>query len=44
MFVVNDAATGISRGGVLTTYNTEYTVQASKKEVGAYVDWYHVAA
>lgn len=43
MFVVNDAAEGISRGGVLTTYNTEYTVQAHKKEVGAYVDWYHVA-
>lgn len=44
LFVVNDAAVGIARGGVLTTYNTEYTVQAHKKEVGAYVDWYHVSA
>lgn len=44
MFIVNDAAMGIARGGVLTDYNTEYTVQAHKKEVGAYVDWYHVAA
>lgn len=25
-------------------YNTEYTVQASKKEVACYVDWYHVSA
>lgn len=38
MFIVNDAAMGVARGGVLTTYNTEYTVQAHKKEVGAYVD------
>ena len=38
MFVVNDAAQGIARGGVQTMYNTEYTVQAHKKEVAAYVD------
>ena len=38
MFIVNDAAEGIARGGVLTTYNTEYTVQAHKKEVSCYVD------
>lgn len=44
MFVVNDMANGIARGGVLTTYNTEYTVQAHRKQVAAYVDWYHVAA
>ena len=44
MFVVNDAAVGVARGGVLTTYGTEYTVTAHKKEVGCYVDWYHVAA
>lgn len=42
MFVVNDAAMGIARGGVLTTYNTEYTVQAHKKEVAAYVDWLNI--
>lgn len=44
MFIVNDAAIGVARGGVLTTYGTEYTVQAHKKEMGAYVDWYHVSA
>ena len=44
MFIVNDAAMGIARGGVQTMYDTEYTVQAHKKEVAAYVDWYHVAA
>lgn len=38
MFIVNDAAEGIARGGVLTTYNTEYTVSAHKKEVACYVD------
>ena len=41
---MNDAAVGVARGGVLTTYDTEYTVEAHKKEVGAYVDWYTVAA
>lgn len=44
MFIVSDNAMGIARGGVQTTYNTEYTVKASKKEVACYVDWYHVAA
>ena len=44
MFIVNDAAMGIARGGVQTMFNTEYTVTAHKKEVAAYVDWYHVAA
>ena len=39
MFIVSDAAVGIARGGVQTTYNTEYTVQASKKEVSAYCDF-----
>lgn len=42
MFVVNDAAMGIARGGVQTTFNTEYTVQAHKKEVAAYVDWLNI--
>ena len=44
MFVVNDLAEGIARGGVQTSYNTEYTVQARPKQVSVYVDWYHVAA
>lgn len=44
MFIVNDAAVGIARGGVLTHFDTEYTVTAHKKEVACYVDWYHVAA
>lgn len=44
MFVVNDIAEGIARGGVQTSYNTEYTVQARPKQVSVYVDWYHVAA
>ncbi len=39
MFIVSDAAMGVARGGVQTMYNTEYTVQASKKEVAAYVDF-----
>lgn len=44
MFIVSDAAVGVARGGVQTMFNTEYTVQASKKETAAYVDWYHVAS
>ena len=44
MFVVNDIAEGIARGGVQTSYNTEYTVQARPKQVSVYVDWYHVAS
>lgn len=39
MFIVNDQAEGIARGGVQTTYNTEYTVQARRKQVAIYVDW-----
>lgn len=38
MFIVNDAAVGIRRGGVLTHFDTEYTVTAHKKEVACYVD------
>lgn len=44
MFIVNDMAEGIARGGVQTQYNTEYTVQARRKQVSVYVDWYLVAA
>ena len=44
LFIVNDIAEGILRGGVQTAYNTEYTVQARRKQLAIYVDWYHVAA
>ena len=39
LFIVNDIAEGIARGGVQTTYNTEYTVQARRKQISIYVDW-----
>lgn len=39
LFIVNDMAEGIARGGVQTTYNTEYTVQARRKQISIYVDW-----
>lgn len=44
MWIVNDIAEGIARGGVQTSYNTEYTVQAHPKQVSVYVDWYAVAS
>ena len=44
MFVVNDVAEGIARGGVQTMYNTEYSIMARRKQVSIYVDWYHVSA
>lgn len=44
MFIVSSNAMGIARGGVQTVYGTEYSVRAYKKEVAAYIDWYHVAA
>ena len=44
MFVVSELAHGVARGGIRTSLNTEYTVQASPKQVGCYVDFYHVAA
>lgn len=44
LFIVNDAAEGIARGGVQTTYNSEYTVTASRKQIAISVDWYHVAS
>lgn len=42
MFIVNELAEGVARGGLQTSLNTEYTVQASPKQVATYVDWYHV--
>ena len=44
LFIVNDIAEGIARGGVQTTYGTEYTVTARRKQISIYVDWYHVAS
>lgn len=44
LFVVNDMAEGIARGGIQTTYNTEYTVQTKRRQVSVFVDWYHVAS
>lgn len=43
-FIVNDIATGVAQGGLRTALNTEYTVSASPKQVGCFVDWYHVVA
>lgn len=44
LFIVNEAAEGIARGGMQTIYNNEYTVSASKKDITVGVDWYRVAA
>lgn len=44
MFIISELAEGIARGGLQTSLNTEYTVQASPKQVATYVDWYHVVA
>lgn len=44
LFIVNETAEGIARGGIQTLYNTEYTVRASKKSITVGVDWYHVAS
>ena len=38
LFIVNDQAQGISRGGVQTAYDAEYTVSAKKTEVACFVD------
>lgn len=44
LFIVNSVAEGIARGGVQTTYGTEYTVTAKREQISIYVDWYHVVA
>lgn len=44
LFIVNDIAEGIARGAQQTIYNNEYTIQASRKQIATFVDWYQVAA
>lgn len=44
MFIINEAAEGIARGGIQTLYNTEYSVRATKKTVTVGVDWYQVVS
>ena len=44
LYIVNDIAEGILRGGQQTTYNKEYTISASRKQIAVFVDWYQVAA
>ena len=43
MFIVNDLAEGVARGGLQTSYDTEYSVAAHPRQIATYVDWYHVA-
>lgn len=44
LFIVNDLAEGILRGGVQADYATEYSVQAHRRQIAVFVDWYQVAA
>lgn len=44
LFIVYDMAEGIHRQNQQTAYNTEYTIQASKKTISTFVNWYHVAS
>ena len=44
LFIVQEGAEGIARGGIQTMYNTEYTVKASKKTITVGLDWYHMAS
>lgn len=44
LYVVNDIAEGIMRGGQATIYNQEYSVQARRRQIAIFVDWYQVAA
>ena len=44
LFIVYDMAEGINRQNQQTAYNTEYTIQASKKTISTFVNWYHVAS
>lgn len=44
LFIVNESAEGIARGGIQTIYNNEYSVTASKKAITVGIDWYRVAA
>lgn len=44
LFIINDSAEGIARGGVQTIHDTEYTIRASKRSLSIGVDWYLVAS
>lgn len=44
LFIVNDLAEGVARGGVQTIYNNEYSVKATRKQISTFVDWYHVVS
>ncbi len=44
LYIVNDLAEGIKRGGQQTIYNNEYSVSASRKQISVFVDWYLVAS
>ena len=44
LFIVNDVAEGVARGGLQTIYNQEYSVKANRKQVATFVDWYHVVS
>lgn len=44
LYIVNDMAEGIKRGGQQTIYNNEYSVSASRKQISVFVDWYLVAS
>lgn len=44
MFIVYDIAEGVARQNLQTTYNTEYTISASKRQVSTFVDWYKVVS
>lgn len=44
LFIINEEAEGIARGGMQTLYNDEYTVKATKRTVTIGIDWYLVAS
>ena len=44
LFIVNEGAEGIARGGQQTVANNEYTVSAHKRTISVGVDWYHIAS
>lgn len=44
LYIVNDIAEGIKRGAQNTLYNTEYTIQAQRRQISTFVDWYQVAS
>lgn len=44
LFIVNDVAEGVGRGGKQTIYNNEYSITAKKKQISIFVDWYHVVS